>query len=253
VCALLQRFSGTSTQTTFVKTLLIASGIYGVAGVLIVALRDDLIQPWVPQSSSSNATLARWIACTTIGNLIDIATMLFPIYLVWNLQMARESKRKIIIGFLMRAPVVALSIARVVAISHIKYDDYIFSYTVVEIWTQLELHYSVAPATMPCLHVSLKGWNTRFLGTTLEDVDQSAHHETGTTISEGGPYPMNTVQGSKERGKQSRGFHSTSLQGKHRGISQTTAHYGQAADEDAVSDSSRKAIVVKRTYDVDIR
>ncbi len=167
--------------------------------------------------------------------------------------MARESKRKVVAGFLMRAPIVVFSVLRVVAISRLNYSDWTFSYVPMEIYAQLELHYSVAGATIPCLHVFLKGWNTRFLGTALEEIDQSAHHEYATAKgrSGGGSYPMNSVQNSRERGKKESGFHSRSLQGKQYGVSESTVQYGKGND-DAASDNSQQAIVIKRTYDVNV-
>lgn len=235
--------------------LTILSAVYGAIAILIVALQQDLARPWLPQSSSSDTTLSRWIAVTAIGGLLDLCTMVFPIYLVWGLQMTRESKTKVVLSFLLRAPVIAFSIARVIAISRLNYSDYTFSYTIVEIYTQLELHYSVASTTIPCLQIFLRGFNTNFLGTALEDVDPNAHHEYATAKSGQGSYEMSWVKRSKERDRKqaSTGSYIKSLQGNTHGVSQANAQYGKAGKEDAASDNSQQAIVVRREYNVEVQ
>ncbi|KAK5175582.1 uncharacterized protein LTR77_000721 [Saxophila tyrrhenica] len=251
VCLLLQRFSSHGTQAKAAMAMMVLCVVYSVAGVLLVALRNDLSHPWMPESSLQHAILAQWATCSVLGSLIDISTMVFPIFLVWDLQMAKESKRRVVMGFFMRMPVVALSVARVVAVSRLDYADFTFSYTVVEIYTQLELHYCVASATTPCLHVFLKGWNTGYLGTALEEVDQQAYEEWADAKSDGASYHMTPLHTSKEHEKQTSSTQGTSLQGGH-GISQAAAQHSKAGQKDAARDSSQQVIVVRTTVDVDI-
>jgi hypothetical protein len=73
--------------------------LYGVASILIIAIRNPLITP-------GEHVLERWIVIEVLGSLIDIAIMVFPFHLIRDLQMQPGTKFTVISGFALRLPYV---------------------------------------------------------------------------------------------------------------------------------------------------
>lgn len=67
--------------------------------------------------------------------------------------------------------------------------DASITYVNPEIYGQLEMHINVMAATVPCLRIFLRGWNTGSLGLTLEDLDY-------------GEFARHSGEGNKRNGKE---------------------------------------------------
>lgn len=107
----------------------------------------------------------------------DIIVTAMSIYLVWDLNMVSKSKSLVITAFTLRLFVTPVTIARLVTLSHVKYDDLSFSYSTPEAMTQLEMYCNLLTTTLPCLRLFLTAWNTSFMDMRLEEIDHDAYRE----------------------------------------------------------------------------
>lgn len=131
-------------------------------------------------------------------------------------------------------------------------DDTSHSIITVEILTQLELHFAVISATVPCLRIFLKALHTGYLGTTLEDVDP-----TNTRLA--------TV-GSQDYGKSSHAYsHTLSYTrsketpphcdtplelGPHDRANTSKAVHEAPPDAESVASDSSDRIMIRKTVDI---
>ncbi|KAK6428184.1 hypothetical protein LTR95_015674 [Oleoguttula sp. CCFEE 5521] len=101
--------------------------------------------------------------------------MAFPIVLVYGLQMPLASKLTVVTGFAFRLPVVVFTILRFDAFRDTPGNvaDISWTYVLLAIYTELEMHASLMAATIPCMHIFLRSFNTGFLATTALQVDSS--------------------------------------------------------------------------------
>lgn len=107
----------------------------------------------------------------------DIVVTGMAIYLVWDLNMASKSKSLVITAFALRLFVIPVTIARLVTLGHVQYDDLSFSYSLPEVMTQLEMYCNLITTTLPCLRLFLTAWNTSFMDMRLEEIDHDAYRE----------------------------------------------------------------------------
>lgn len=154
-----------------------AIGVHGAIGLMITALQRNVLRPWHHTADNWQSKLNRWIAFGVMGILLDIVALVSPIYLVWDIQMDRRTKSTVVLAFAFRAPTIAFTVLRLVALSTLSGHDFTWAYVVPEIYTQLEMHYSLIAATIPCLRIFLKAWHTRFLNMALEELDEQAYVE----------------------------------------------------------------------------
>lgn len=70
--------------------------MYGLTSFLLVAIRSPTTVP--------DSMLPRWIAVSVMGSVLDLAIVIAPIVLVWNLSMKRATRMAVVIGFAMRLP-----------------------------------------------------------------------------------------------------------------------------------------------------
>lgn len=109
-----------------------------VVSILIVAIRQNPSRPWAYSSESVvTSTLARWAAAGVLSMLIDIIIAALSVYLVWGLQMDQQSKRLVVVGFMLRLFLVPVTVVRLVSLAQVKANDFSFSYTLPETLTQL--------------------------------------------------------------------------------------------------------------------
>ena len=107
----------------------------------------------------------------------DIIITGLAIYLVWDLNMVSKSKSLVITAFALRLFVVPVTIARLVTLKRVQYDDLSFSYSLPEVMTQLEMYCNLIATTLPCLRLFLTAWNTSFMDMRLEEIDNNAYRE----------------------------------------------------------------------------
>lgn len=152
-----------------------ATGVYAIVGLLITALGEPVSHPWRYIVDSAEAHTHRWLAFGALSAALDVVALLSPVYLTWNIQMDRRSKLIVIVAFASRAPCIVFNALRMAALLNLKAEELTWEYVTPEIYTQLEMHYSLISATIPCLRIFLRAWHTRFLDLTLEEVDEQAY------------------------------------------------------------------------------
>jgi hypothetical protein len=202
--------------------------------------------------------------------LTDVIVTGISIYLVWDLNMASKSKSLVITAFTLRLFVTPVTIARLVTLSHVQVDDLSFSYSLPEVMTQLEMYCNLITTTLPCLRLFLTAWNSSFMDIGLAGIDHDAYRErkpillplTITSLTVSQDVTTLSSSASKDATSASRsGIHSKNRasrsaraawmaptnSGKSKAFVETGTH---GRDNDAASDDSERAIVVKRTVDV---
>ena len=103
------------------------SGVFIIAGILVITLRGDLSHPWTTldgsealvrlQSNLSSSFLkcpkfVRWIAVEAVGLVIEAAIWVLSINLVWGLHMKLEKRILILSAFGCRLMYVVASLIR---------------------------------------------------------------------------------------------------------------------------------------------
>lgn len=175
VASLFHRFSAVADRIRFFKGLMYATGVYAIVGLLITALRQPISRPWRYTVDTAPSNMHRWLAFGVMSAVLDAIALLSPLYLTWNIQMDRRSKLTVIVAFASRAPCIVFDALRIAALVNLNAEDFSWGYITPEIYTQLEMHYSLISATIPCLRIFLRAWHTRFLDLTLEEVDERAY------------------------------------------------------------------------------
>ncbi|KAK5118989.1 hypothetical protein LTR62_000200 [Meristemomyces frigidus] len=162
-------------------------------------------------------------------------------------------------AFGLRLFVLPITILHLVSLSNVNANDISFTYVLPDVLTQVELHSNLIATTLPCLRLFLTAWNTSFMNIGLEEIDPQAfaEHVTSHTRS----YELSSMQhkqsnkgtgmgtGSKQNSNSNNNAWSRSNMGRNTTRGETSKR-GEK-DDDAASDSSQQAIVVRQTVRVD--
>ncbi|KAI9701000.1 MAG: hypothetical protein M1836_001668 [Candelina mexicana] len=176
--ARLTRSAGHLTATRIVSGISI---VWGVAAILTIAIRCKYSEPWLIVKNQCPDMAARWIAVGALGLVIEILLLGLPIYLVWDLQMPMISKVIVVFAFAFRLPVLVAGIIRLrYLVPTLNSSDYTFDSVYGLVCTQIELHYSLMAATIPCMKPFVKAFNTGYLGTAARQTNYGYGYGTGT-------------------------------------------------------------------------
>lgn len=151
--------------------------VFGTSSVVSIALRGDLLQPWIYRDGDVPLILERWIGTAVLSVTIDLTVMAFSIYLVWSLQMEAKLKSIIVTTFALRLFLTPVTIVRLVSVRDVHAGNLSFTYALPEAMTQLEMYGNLISATLPCLRIFLTAWNTSFMNIRLEEIDNSTYRE----------------------------------------------------------------------------
>ncbi|KAK4543662.1 hypothetical protein LTR36_005307 [Oleoguttula mirabilis] len=196
VALLILRLTSSKAHILTAHIMTVLTATWGVASLLAIAIRYRSLQPWDMQDLNNAAGVARaWIGIGTVGLLLDLMTVIFPVFLVHDLQMPLVSKLTVIVGFAFRLPASVITILRLVYMDNILVaqhgEETTWTALAPVIYQQIELHFSIIAATVPCMRLFLKNFNTGYLGTTADQVDPTATMA-GTKGSNS--YAMSTVR-----------------------------------------------------------
>ncbi|KAI9710043.1 MAG: hypothetical protein M1812_007507 [Candelaria pacifica] len=176
--ARLTRSAGHLTATRIVSVISI---IWGAAGLMTIAIRCKYSEPWLILKNQCPDMAARWIAVGSLGLVIEVLLLGLPVYLVWNLQMPLMSKAIVVFAFAFRLPVLVAGIFRLrYLVPTVNSVDYTFDTVYGIVCTQIELHYSLMAATIPCMKPFVKAFNTGYLGTAARQTNYAYGYATGT-------------------------------------------------------------------------
>ncbi|OQN95132.1 hypothetical protein B0A48_18796 [Cryoendolithus antarcticus] len=227
----------------------------GIISLLVVAIRPNYGQPWIYTAETEDSTLVRWAVNGALSTVSDLLAIALSGALVWHLQMGTNAKTLVITAFSLRLFVLPVTVIRVVSIARVKPADFSLSYAVPEAYTQLEMHCNLIATTLPCVRLFLTALNTNFIDMRLEEMDPQAyqqHVSSANNCNANKSIPMFSMKRSKH--SQHAAEPSSNLnhdwQDRH-GRSTAMVEVGHRRDEDAASDDSTQAIVVKQTVTVD--
>jgi hypothetical protein len=254
------------------QALTVPLSTFSITSIFSIALRGNLSQPWIYRDGSDEQSLlARWAATGAMSILTDLIITAFSVYLVWSLQMDSKPKSIVITAFALRLFVAPVTIVRLVSLRDVRADDLSFTNTLPETMTQLEMYSNLVAATLPCLRIFLTAWNTSFMNIRLEDIDNDAYKKrestsycpeiyqrqqlttfsdvtTNSDTRSRGSAPRSQTGGSS---KQTNRFRSALWEpsgGRSETIVESQARDG--SNNDAASENSESAIIVKTTVDV---
>jgi hypothetical protein len=116
-------------------------------------------------------------------------------------------------------------------------DNPALKYAEVAYVTQVEMHFNVVAATIPCLRILLKSLNTGFLGTVVDPVDASGMN---MATKGSGKYELSVLKRTPK------------MQAGWRGVASSTICAPSHDKVSLASDSSNRRIMVRETYQVSI-
>ena len=250
------------------QALTVLLSMFSITSILNIALRGNLSQPWSYRDSGQQSILARWAATGALSIVTDLIITAFSVYLVWSLQMESKSKSISITAFALRLFVAPVTIVRLVSLSDVRLEDLSFTYTLPETMTQSEMYYNLVAATLPCLRIFLTARNISFMNIRLEEIDNNVHKErksmsTSDTqqrqqlidLQDATTHSVTRSRGSAPRSqtgssRQTNRFRSA-LWEPSSGRSETIVEsQAPSSNNDAASENSESAIIVKTTVDV---
>lgn len=134
-------------------------------------------------------------------------------------------------------------------------------YAWLEMYTEIEMHFSLIAATIPCMHVFLKNFNTGYLGTTADQIDPTATmagskgSNSYVMSSMGGRNTKGSaIQTSRERKSVAHAGVGHGGMGASVGVSANDMAYGRGdinTDAESVTSDGSDKIIVRRTVNVD--
>ncbi|OQO04045.1 hypothetical protein B0A48_10688 [Cryoendolithus antarcticus] len=205
VSLLLYRLSSVPRTIMAAHILMTFVGIWSVASLLAVSLRPKFPTPWTLRPADASHLITAWTGIGAVSCLVEFAFMAFPVFLVYGLQMPLASKLTVVTGFAFRLPVIVFTILRFDAFRNTlgNVADITWTYVLLAIYTELEMHASLMAATIPCMHIFLRSFNTGFLATTALQVDSN-----GTMSATKGKssYAMKTVRSRHTQNSQERSW-----------------------------------------------
>lgn len=218
----------------------------GIAGLLVIAIRDRPLSPWNDALLAS--TVTRWVIIESLGMFIDLCLVVWAIYIVAGLQMQVSAKARVVSGFASRLPVLAATVARLTYLSSVKGSrDNTFDVVLPEVIAQLQMHLLLIAATIPSLQVFLKSFKTGYWDMNVGSNKSPAMDSRMAT--KGDSYAMSVLQSHSTNGN----LHgdpklSRNLQAHGRGF--TTSQAVHEDGESVQSDNSDRGILVKQTVNV---
>ncbi|KAF2716651.1 hypothetical protein K431DRAFT_257126, partial [Polychaeton citri CBS 116435] len=161
------RLASDGVHRSAAKILTYSTCAWGVCSFLLVALLQDVSKPWAVSDPLTRKQLVRWAVVEILGLAIEVLTIIFILHLVSGLQMSRQSKISIATGVFSRLPLFAIAPLRLYSLAHVASNhryDASFSAWLPECFTQLEMSFNVIAATVPCLRIFLRSFQSGYLG-----------------------------------------------------------------------------------------
>ncbi|KAK2756670.1 hypothetical protein FQN54_005115 [Arachnomyces sp. PD_36] len=178
VCLLVRRLTQTKNHLIACYTILGVCVLWGIAGTVAIAVRCNLEHPWVSYSEQCPNLFLRWKVIGAFDIITEVALIALSMLLVWGLRMRVSSKLTVVFAFSFRLTVAAVIIVRLhyIGIGISSTDNPFFDSVPASICTQVELHWGLMAASIPCLKPFMKAMNTGYMGFSSAFLD----HTTGS-------------------------------------------------------------------------
>lgn len=165
-----------------------ASCIWGFASFLAEAIRCTRYAPWTIVGDQCGNLLLSWQVITAFNILIEVALLMFPIWLVWGLRTNLSRKITVVVVFWLRLPVVVAAGLRIHFLAKsIGTSEPLLNAVIPFFCMNIEVHYSLMAATMPTLKPFVGAFNTGW-GT------YDNHGISGYGGSSGGSYALHSLE-----------------------------------------------------------
>ncbi|EME40414.1 hypothetical protein DOTSEDRAFT_55637 [Dothistroma septosporum NZE10] len=132
--------------------VLVATGLWALISMGILAFECDMPTPWVLIPLSRCRPIWHiWRGSGIVNGLIELCLSKMAVFLVWNVKMPRKDKIKILMCFGMRLLILIPSVARLKYLYFAVYgSDFTYDRTDVNVLSQVTMHISIILATVPC-------------------------------------------------------------------------------------------------------
>ncbi|PGH15113.1 rpsU-divergently transcribed protein [Helicocarpus griseus UAMH5409] len=141
------------------------TALWGIGLVLALCLRCTLPHPWDQVNLECFQAHTRWMAVEISGIALELLLALLPVYIAWGLHVQLRSKLMLLFAFSFRLPVILVGALRIFYLRRQwTLSDPIFHGADASVCMEVELHYSLMAATIPCLKLFIKAFNTGYLG-----------------------------------------------------------------------------------------
>ncbi|KAF1818350.1 uncharacterized protein K489DRAFT_413822 [Dissoconium aciculare CBS 342.82] len=156
VATLFLRFVASQREHALVVTLLIAGLVLALPAFILVAAQELPLKPRIESLQSARQAMFRhWTAVELLGIIYEIALISYPIYLSLKCSGKRLTRFRTIFFALLRLPIIALAILRIVSLGLALQDspavDIPSQHATTEVIMQVLLTYSVICASLICL------------------------------------------------------------------------------------------------------
>ncbi|OJD19729.1 rpsU-divergently transcribed protein [Emergomyces pasteurianus Ep9510] len=144
---------------------LILTAVWGFSVVLALCFRCKVPSPWAQKDLKCFQAYPTWMGIETSGIGMEFLVAILPVYIAWGLHVHLKSKIVLLFAFSFRLPVIIVAALRIFYLhkQHMM-DDQIFYGVDPSVCMEVELHYSLIAATIPCLKPFVKSFNTGYLG-----------------------------------------------------------------------------------------
>ncbi|RDI80282.1 hypothetical protein Vi05172_g9749 [Venturia inaequalis] len=153
---LIARLSRQKSHLTSCRVVAGLAAMWGASSILVIGIGCSPRAPWNLQNRCPSL-LPSWMTIAAIGLSLELILLCLSIWLVWPLQMPRTKKFVVTIAFSLRLVIVPLVLGRIIELNwSSRSRDWTFDAVRVIVFTQLEMHFSLISATLPCTRPFLK-------------------------------------------------------------------------------------------------
>ena len=105
VALLFKRISPDRSHNLVASTILATCGVFALASILLVAVRCDVLHPWLLKSEQCRSSLkAAFAAIAAFDIVTELALFSMSVHLVWKLQTPLARKGRVVLAFGLRLP-----------------------------------------------------------------------------------------------------------------------------------------------------
>ncbi|KAK3112584.1 hypothetical protein LTR53_010978 [Teratosphaeriaceae sp. CCFEE 6253] len=208
-------------------------------------------RPWTQLSAQCESLYLRWIVVFCIDAAVELYIFAVILRMLAALQRKARNKLTATIMFGLRLPVILFAAFRLLALAHFRHSpEPLFARVVPAAWTQAELAYSLAAATLPTLIPFLAELNTGLGALDARgDLVRQTQQASSSSRHAGGGYGLHSLK--TKRGSMSQ-RHDDVQGGQIRGdvVGFESSVVSPQADQRSVGSDDSTRVIIRKTVDV---
>lgn len=135
--------------------------LYMICEVLALSFACDLPRTWDGINGQCFNMTALWDFDAAFDILTSLVILGLPVIIIQPLQMRTSRKLQAVAAFAFQLPPCAFAIVRLVYLHRaLDSNDQTWHAVDWQVWTQINMHFSVVAANMPCLKIFLEGFQS---------------------------------------------------------------------------------------------